>query len=1373
MNDIIEFLPKYPNIDQEKEAIFNPYDTDFYESIYRKKEFYDEKLEPTEEFSDKLGMLLKHQKIISRFFSQHTPYNHLLLVHEMGCVAPETPILLWNGTIKRADDITADDILIGDDGTPRTVISLIKGESEMFEIYQTYGDKYIVNSKHILTLKIVENFTLLWNEHSNSWTLRWFDKILLKSMVKTQVCHDMTHREGYQLLSLFRNSVYYQDNTIDITVTDYIGLSIKDKEYLKGFKCSAVEWQHQDIELDPYTLGMWLGYGGGYIPNAYDAMEIWKIDINWIGLKCIPQEYIINDTNVRLALLSGFIDKSHYVCNDSYIEVSVHNNAEQIMYIAKSLGINCVYIGTVLYMSGNVLSQFNLKGYAYTPVKHSLISDISVQSIGIGPYNGWELDASSNKRFLLGDFTVTHNTGKSCAAIGAIEQMKNAGGYRGALYLNKGDDKIAVFKKELIEKCTDGRYIPPEGEVKLTALEQIHRRNKAVGSFYQFNTFETFAKKIRDIPNDDILRAKYSNYIIVIDEIHNIRMKSKTDGLNVYTQFYRFLHVVKDSKILLLSGTPMKDTVDEIASVMNLILPISDQLPTGKKFITDFFTKDLTKDVYRLIPKKIPHLKRAFKGRVSYLRSMQSNVTKVFIGRHMGTLKYLKVVPEIMSKFQSGIYQTAYNSDKSKSTSTTTIEDIALRQGGIYSKSRQASLFVFPDKSVGSEGFKKYITKTRKTSIIRGERLASFSMNQELKRELSGSTQEEKLDKLRKYSSIYAASIETILDAQNHGKCIFIYNEWVEGSGLILFGLILELFGFKKASGNENPDSHAPRYASLTGETTSTKEITLLVERFNSPDNIHGKIINIIIGSRKISEGYSFKNIQVEDIQTPWYNYSEISQAIARGYRLGSHNDLISSGVTNPEVEIYQRVAVPDHVLDQPAPSGIDLYMYEISENKDISIKGVERVIKESSFDCALTYNRNLVSGKDGKRDCEYMDCNYKCDGIGSMQVRDLDVTTYQLYYALQQVDNIIANLTNMFGSVFVIDFDSISSTIRGGNFVLLTALYKMINENIPVINKYGFVSYLKESNNIYFLVDSLSVKGDTYYYTKFPHVKKTTTFNKLLDPLYDASLTDIVKLICSRINISKNMLRLPITIQALFLESSLLAQKRGITTEILLRGDILQIFNTKYEVKDDVIVSTLLPDQPRCLEDKSLVWKDCPTEYSEKISQENTESKYRILNNPYKIAGQFSSEPIDDAKFCIFDRRGQESDKINKQTKGQQCSSWTINKLSWLIINTIKLPLPDKKTQRSAFEAIQTRSKKKQNPINIIGNMDNIDELDKIIKKLNNTSLIDSTQEKTVDYMLRIIYYGNMKNIPLCKIIQDFLVKEGLTYIEPKCGKK
>ena len=36
--EIEDFLPKYPNINKKKDDILNPYEDDFYNAIFRKKE---------------------------------------------------------------------------------------------------------------------------------------------------------------------------------------------------------------------------------------------------------------------------------------------------------------------------------------------------------------------------------------------------------------------------------------------------------------------------------------------------------------------------------------------------------------------------------------------------------------------------------------------------------------------------------------------------------------------------------------------------------------------------------------------------------------------------------------------------------------------------------------------------------------------------------------------------------------------------------------------------------------------------------------------------------------------------------------------------------------------------------------------------------------------------------------------------------------------------------------------------------------------------------------------------------------------------------------------------------------------------------------
>ena len=69
-----------------------------------------------------------------------------------GCFAADTPILSYNGTTILSQHIKVGDQLIGDDGEVRIVDRLVSNSDEMFEVSQTNGITYRVNSKHKLVL---------------------------------------------------------------------------------------------------------------------------------------------------------------------------------------------------------------------------------------------------------------------------------------------------------------------------------------------------------------------------------------------------------------------------------------------------------------------------------------------------------------------------------------------------------------------------------------------------------------------------------------------------------------------------------------------------------------------------------------------------------------------------------------------------------------------------------------------------------------------------------------------------------------------------------------------------------------------------------------------------------------------------------------------------------------------------------------------------------------------------------------------------------------------------------------------------------------------------------------------------------------------
>ena len=940
-------------------------------------------------------------------------------------------------------------------------------------------------------------------------------------------------------------------------------------------------------------------------------------------------------------------------------------------------------------------------------------------------------------------------TGKTCLTIGIIEQIKRENnGFKKAVILARGEGIINNFKNEIVFRCTSGQYIP-ENYDSITDLEGTHRMNKLLDQFYEFKTFVTFAKMVEKTKRDFILES-YNNSIIVIDEVHNLRLQDKEEGINVYRNIWNFLHMIKNCKIVLLSGTPMKDSPEEITSIMNLIIPADQNLPTGQEFINSYMNIDQNTGTMKLKKTMIPELKKVFKGKISYLLAMKSQIPMEYKGTIIeNQLKEFKVEPDQMSPFQSEAYSKAYdldvNSDKK----------------GIYSNSRQATLFVFPDGTYGEPGFNKYVNirKDPKTKKL------SFGLKDSLKTIFRG-TEENKLETLYRFSSKYAISIGNILEARKENKSVFVYCEFVQGSGAILFASLLEQFGYTQATGSEGNNQFSPRYAIITNTTATLSKMKKIITRFNKADNATGKVINVIIGSKVISEGFSLFNVQVVNILTPHWNYSEISQAIARGYRLGSHNNLSQMGI-QPSFSIYQRVSIPNN----ETPS-IDLEMYKISEIKDINIKQIERVIKESAFDCPLNYERNRIRNPslNGKRECDYMDCDYKCDFEPIILTEnEIDTSTYQLYYS--QTDDIIQHIKNIYRINFMLSFEYLTNLEElqiCTDFELLSSLNFMINNNTEIINRYGISSYLRESNNIYFLVDNLTITGDVSlsYYTKYPILKQDITQEEIMEPIYISLIPTVI----NRIFESKTDDDLPYyfnklsnEINEMVIENSIVADIRDVDKNRPQRKMILKYFENfvrRFEDQEGnpIWVSWYLFEKDniiRCMFESSIgEWFNGDESIREIVLQYKQTVQTHLDNNQYGFYGQINRGMN---KFCIRDVRTK-VDKKHKQKSGRVCK-------------TIK-----------RFELINIASR----ILNIDGDNDGINRetnkaklweriqsnRDYLWKSINNQE-IELTQDSPIEELRRFIYWGSKKVEELCGAIQNWFDRNGLLIEDPGCGKQ
>ena len=359
------------------------------------------------------------------------------------CLGKGTPIMLANGSFINVEDVKVGDKLMGDDSTPRTVLSLARGREMMYDIIPNKGDIYTVNESHILSLKCSTNYS----------------------------------------------KKYKKGVIIDIGVRDYLKLP---KTFhgragpLVGYRVPII-FPEKKVELDPYILGVWLGDGTSRFPAITSIYEpiinTFKIYCESLGLsirqgkgrdnitytatsgiknmfkknsnimlnklrkynliqnKHIPHVYKCNSREIQLQLLAGIIDTDGNLSHNGYDIIQKNETLlDDIIYIARSLGFaaykkvcekSCIYKGerkTGIYYRTSIYGKniheipVKLERKKATPrrqIKDNLVTRIKVVQKNIDDYYGFEIDG--NRRFVLGDFQVTHNT---VMALKIISELK-------------------------------------------------------------------------------------------------------------------------------------------------------------------------------------------------------------------------------------------------------------------------------------------------------------------------------------------------------------------------------------------------------------------------------------------------------------------------------------------------------------------------------------------------------------------------------------------------------------------------------------------------------------------------------------------------------------------------------------------------------------------------------------------------------------------------------------------------------------------------------------------------------------------------------------------------------------------------------------
>jgi hypothetical protein len=287
------------------------------------------------------------------------------------CFLENTKIVMHDGSLKNIQDIKLGEYVMGIDSKPKKVKGTHNGYDMMYTIQHHDSTPYIVNSRHLVTLKRTAGSYYKNKKGINS--------------------------KRYPKL----------DDVIHVPVLELLTKKEKFFRSFKGFKV-PIELAQKEVEIDPYFVGLWLGDGCKNIVSVCSAdleikeylytiskkfnlniNEIIKKDnkaidyrfsagrnhqtnggntllkifqeLNLIKNKHIPDVFLYNDIENRLKLLAGLLDSDGNLSNNCFsITQKDEELAKQIKRLADSLGFK-----TSLKKIKKKIKSISFEGYYY------------------------------------------------------------------------------------------------------------------------------------------------------------------------------------------------------------------------------------------------------------------------------------------------------------------------------------------------------------------------------------------------------------------------------------------------------------------------------------------------------------------------------------------------------------------------------------------------------------------------------------------------------------------------------------------------------------------------------------------------------------------------------------------------------------------------------------------------------------------------------------------------------------------------------------------------------------------------------------------------------------------------------------------------
>lgn len=378
------------------------------------------------------------------------------VVMPTGCHAKGQGILMADGHIKKVEEICVGDVVMGGDGTPRNVKALYHGESAMYKIIPIKGKSFIVNKEHILSL--------ISTNEGKKWRYTTTGTEIANISVENYL---QKSKNWKHLHKLYRGRVeHFAEESTVLPIPPYIvGILLGDGSLFNGASLTTpdpeiYEAWHEYLASIGCTVKIRPKRGTNCsvhqavtpnlkIPGAHAARGMSKINrlLKEAGLwrmkskdKSVPHQYKTSNTANRLELLAGLIDTDGYLGTNCYDWISKSEQlAKDVVFICNSVGLRAVYSSCIKtctntgksdeYFRVSISGDCNMipcrvKRKQASPRKQKKrvsVTGFSVEYVGWGEYYGFEVDG--DHLYMLDDFTVTHNSGKSHVIAGLCRDI--------------------------------------------------------------------------------------------------------------------------------------------------------------------------------------------------------------------------------------------------------------------------------------------------------------------------------------------------------------------------------------------------------------------------------------------------------------------------------------------------------------------------------------------------------------------------------------------------------------------------------------------------------------------------------------------------------------------------------------------------------------------------------------------------------------------------------------------------------------------------------------------------------------------------------------------------------------------------------------